>query len=234
MELWTVQDARMMDDIERDGVYRVRDANTYPYLDFGRGEDAIPEPALLISYLWMADQLRRRTGQAPPPGTRFPIWAWRRQWCRSLDAPNAGKPDMRSWTTNEPEEVVRLKLEIDESRVLLSNFDLWHIPLNRGYASLTREDDDAFDKWYAAHAPEDEFQRDIWDFSKQEPFLREARRRVFKSWELIFELELESVQYDSDWCGNIEDDIIQAVFWEIRSDDIVSAEHFTTRRASRH
>lgn len=176
-----------------------------------------------------------------------PVWAFQKVYGKEH-----GRPDMRSWTTDEPEEVVRLRLEIPTDRLLFSDLDYWHIPLNGGYfpkgegVEWDREDD-AFDERCRAagkaagldmdgghglfssevgHMFSDEENAEIAELQRE---LRESWRNV-----LVDEGQLGSADEpvpfrELDWRRRET----QCVFWEIREEDVRGIEHFTTRAASR-
>lgn len=219
MRLWTIQDERVMDDLESKGVYAVDPVNTMPYM---WGDEDEPNFHEMICYRWMAHQLALKSPR--PDGVKFPIWAWKR-YDKDHD-----KPDMRSWTTDEPEKVVRLTLDVPDDDIIVSDFELWHMPLNCGFCSYSREEDEQFDAWCESVGI-DRFQRDIWDFSKHSHDLHEARRRVFRSWERIIDPDPDL--FDEDWAGKVSENSLQAVFWVIKSEYVKKVEHFTTRRAAR-
>ena len=83
-------------------------------------------------YRWLRERMRERVEGY---GGRPPIWYW------------LEKPNMRgtSWGPGGV-RVVRAALEIPAERVLVSDFDLWHVPLNNGYLAVDEADDGAFDR----------------------------------------------------------------------------------------
>ena len=223
MELWTIQNEAVMAEIESDGVYRCHPSFSLPVLF---GDDGELDPMFLACYHWMADRLEEKSPR--PDGVAFPIWCWFRQWS-SQNKKHPGKPDMRSWTTSEPEKVVRLRLEVDEERVLLSDFELWHIPLNFGYMGLSEQEDDEFDERCRKAGTET---RDLPLYSGNDEHILGLKEEMLESWKLCLGLP-DGGDFPSDWFGKVEEDAIQGVLWEIRREDIVSVEHFTTRVASK-
>jgi hypothetical protein len=221
MRLWTIQDERVYDDfLEKGLAYHVIRENTMPWSFTNE-----PEPdAEVHSYKWMASQLAAKVGPAPE-GVEFPIWAWKKIYGR-----NDGKPDMRSWRTTYEEHVVRLQLEIPETRVLLSDYDTWHMPLNLGYFAKCLDEMNEFEKWCSKMNVELYGRNStMWSDSPSESE-RIARDKIETSWSRCLELEPTPENgYDPEWIGNWEEDSIQAVFWEILPKDIVTVERFTTR-----
>ena len=115
MILWTIQNEIAYEKMKISGSIRA-DENYISYESFR-------EP-----YLWMANQMRKRIGEAPD-GVIFPIWAWYR-W-----EGKRKRPDMRFHGRNwgvKGSHIVLLTIDVPEKFVLLSDFDYWHCVLNNG------------------------------------------------------------------------------------------------------
>lgn len=74
----------------------------------------VDEEFFLNSYLWMMKQMKKRIKDY---NNEFPIWLW-------LDKSNL------FLTQYLEDEWCLLEIEMDEDKVLLSNFDAWHVVLN--------------------------------------------------------------------------------------------------------
>lgn len=84
----------------------------------------------LPAYKWMMHQMEKRIGFSD-----FPVWLW------------TEKPDLNQEGYLEPfKKGILLSVELDESDVLLSDFDAWHCVLNDWFCSLTEEEDNKFKK----------------------------------------------------------------------------------------
>ncbi|WP_263117602.1 DUF3841 domain-containing protein [Bacillus subtilis] len=84
----------------------------------------------LPAYKWMMHQMEKRIGFSD-----FPVWLW------------TEKPDVNQDGHLDPfKKGILLSVELDESDVLLSDFDAWHCVLNDWFCSLTEEEDDKFKK----------------------------------------------------------------------------------------
>ncbi|MGC4044603.1 MAG: DUF3841 domain-containing protein [Armatimonas sp.] len=119
MRLWTIQPVAIWELIQREGLYRCNPELVSDGKDWPEGYD------------WLAGQMRARVGP-PPPGVRWPVWAWEK------------KPDLRSYLgRNNKEPYVRLTLEVPDSDVLLSEFEDWHFVLWNSYLALTEAEADA-------------------------------------------------------------------------------------------
>lgn len=138
------------------------------------------------AYAWMRAQVRRRV-----PGARGRplLWAW-------VGAPPEG--------VGAPGEVC-LTLEVDPSRVLLSDFDAWHSVLNRGFLALTEAELEAFEaRWERCAAAGG----DAWS---------ELRALIEPSWERVFDLEAMAMPWGEE---PPSPRVIQAVLEEIRWSEV--------------
>ncbi len=169
-------------------------------------------------YLWMAKQMEKRLKVPRPSQAAMPIWAWR-QW----EGVNRRKPDLRAGG-HLPIGVhgVRVECRLDDQRVLLSDFDLWHYVLNYWYLPTSERDGNAFEKKLAGVGLS--FYK--FNHSNQLPHAQ-YRREIERSWERIF---------DVTWANRrraIADTpkkkSIQATLWEICLEDIVEAKEFRAR-----
>lgn len=189
MVLWSIQPLEEWDRLQTTKVLR--------------GAEQFVWPEFLPAYQWLRQQMRQRICR-PPDEATYPMWAWY-QWRDS----RRRKPDFR-WIRHHElrpgSSVVRLELEVDASRVLLSDFVLWHCAINNWYLSSSRKDDLAFERERAARG----FSSPLF------PLPPDLQRRVTESWERIFDLDW----YNRNWTNKLEDKTIQATLWEIRLDDV--------------
>ena len=174
MRLWILQHASVWDELKSEGIWRV------PEID-----EIYRRP-----YDWLVSQMESRIGKRPE-GVAYPIWAWAK-----LQGRPDGKPDMRSVGRIWERPCVRLELEIDESRIVLSDEDWWHYVLNGSYLPQGEGDEP-----------------DLENLALQE---REA------SWHRIFDVSGDA---SAKWPWIKKS--IQATFWELRREDVISVEHFT-------
>lgn len=115
--------------------------------------------AWIRAYEWMKERMACRL---PEYAGHYPWWAWTDE-CR---------PDLR-WARHHCRgRHVRLKLDVPDQHVLLSNFDAWHAVLNNMPLTDTEAEDD-------------EIFRGIEHLRGNEEFERSMRA----SWERIFDLE---------------------------------------------
>jgi hypothetical protein len=117
------------------------------------------------------------------------------------------KPDLRTLGhLQRGRRGVVLEIELPDSEILLSDYLRFHAVLNRHYLGISKADDDRFDRW-AARAP-----------------ARDQRARVAKSWNRIFSQSPRAK--DAAYHG---DDVLQAVFWELPRERVVSERAFVAR-----
>jgi hypothetical protein len=214
MRLWTMQTLPVLEELESTGLYR-------PDPDFVEknricAEDFPPEEdPFYQSYLWIADQMAERVPPRPSPDS-MPVWGWQ-QW----NGTKQPKPDLRSTAHFMPGvKAVRLELELDHSRVLLSDFDLWFCPFSGLYLGRNLKEDQAFEraKKEAGVEANDVQARNL---GLPVPLLN----RLHKSWEKVFDMKFYRPGYN---CGRKEK-VVQATFWEIREEDVVKKTLFTAR-----
>lgn len=109
---------------------------------------------------------------------------------------------------------VRLELELDPAQVLLSDFDAWHIVLNRGYLALSEGEEEAWYQRFEASVP------DRWAWPLPEPW----HSGSLTSWERIF--NLEALGASDYWSG---ERYIQATFAALRLGDVRRVTSFLAR-----
>lgn len=151
-----------------------------------RVKESSVDPEMRASYRWMARELSRRVGP-PTQRSQVPVWAWC-QWRGAL----CRRPDLRAGGHLPPGvRGVRLELEIDASRLLPSDFELWHYALNGWYLPASLGDERAFEAF-------------------PDP------SRIAPSWQRIFDLAWSNRRY----AVPSSQKSIQAVLWELRPADL--------------
>ena len=197
MKLWTVQNEFFWERLEAAG-----EITADPFLVAaglcGEGE------RFRNAYEWLARRMDEKIGGRPFPGA-MPLWAWR-QW-----SGKRARPDLRSsGHLPKGERGVRIEFEIDSALVVLSDFNLWHFPLNYWYTGESEEDSESFDAEMAARGL-DPYAQNLPD---------SVRRRIEDSWERVF--DLDSGRGRSENC-------IQATLWRIPLDAVASVKKFVAR-----
>lgn len=193
MRLWTIQPFIVLDILEQYGVFTAR-------------EDLIAFPEFTTEYDWLCEHLEQKDKR--PASVKYPVWAW-----HTFNGHHK-KPDLRyNGHGQRGEKLACIELEIPDSKVLLSDFDLWHFVLNDYWI-----DPDVFLPDY------NDEQSDAND-EKYNSLSAEQQQQVkLSSWETIFDVE-QVMQ--SDWISRGK--YIQAVFWELKMDYVKKVQIFTAK-----
>ena len=179
MRVWTIQLLEVLSRLEEERVL-------YP-------DPAYMSQEFRYAYDWMRDQMQRRI---PGCGGHYPWWGW-----------HSPRPDLRqSGHLLRGTQGVRLELELEPSQVLLSDFDAWHVVLNRGYLALSEDEDEAWYRRFEVAVP------NRWAWPPPEPWHSD----ILTSWERIFDLETLAT---SDYWGE-GPRYIQATFEVLRLADV--------------
>lgn len=191
MRLWTMQPVEVYDILMRDGIFICNPSK-------------ISEPSFVDRYGWLNNKLNEKDPK--PHNIQYPIWAWYR-----FDSKEK-KPDLRhSCYGTRGEKMVCMELEVPDEKVLLSDFDLWHFPLNDWWL------DDCFHPGYN----EEEYDKaHEWFKGLSE---EEQKKEKEKSWEQIFNIE----PFESDWIARGK--YVQGVFWELKREYVKKVQFFTAR-----
>ncbi len=192
MKLWTLQNYHFWEVLQAQGTITT-DLN---YID----KDWL-EGQIFTAYQWLAAQMEQRVGPRPYPDA-FPLWAWY-QW----HGVKRKRPDLRSSGYLLPgERGVRIEFEIEDHLILLSDYMLWHIPLNRGYVSANDEDAETF------YAETDGMTRDQLHADPG------YHQHIINSWERIFDLNWSDEKLS-----------VQATFWELHLSQVKEVTTFIAR-----
>jgi len=204
MKLWTIQDIEAYKQLKKDGVLHANEEYLWC------------EDSLKYAYDWMASELAKKDSK--PDGIRYPIWAWY-QW-----EGKRKKRDMRErGFSKRGNRVVQLEIEIPEEKVLLSDFNVFHCVLNNIYVCSSEEESDQFEKWYESQC----IKYGDWKYdTSQNEKLQIVKKKIVESWAGVFDLTKE----DDNWLyGKNEDKSIQAVFWELKEDQVIWAREFIAK-----
>lgn len=109
MKLYTIQPEFKISELEQTGVLK--------------SGEKIMDDYFLDSYAWLEDKMRELL-PLPDIECKHPIWAWYKHRGKR-------KPDLRnSGYGNRGEKLYRIEFDIDDDKVLLSDFSDWHFVLN--------------------------------------------------------------------------------------------------------
>lgn len=211
MILWTLQHPAVWEQLEREGVYAV----SADRIGFPEANDNAWNHSH-HAYQWLAAQMKQRVGPSPD-GVQFPVWAWYKQQGRP-----DGKPDMREYGYYDDRPCVRMKLDVPDWEVLLTDFDDWHHALNYSYLPSDEADSERFDAWIESLGV---VWRDISDWSKRGPEYDVVRAEVEASWERMIGVRHVDERWHLPWKKRC----IQATFWVLRREYVLSAERFGLR-----
>lgn len=132
-----------------------------------------------VQYDWMAEQMRKRIGEPPIPEIKYPVWVWLQYNSKKDSMPPMSPKEIPSGQ----EKAVLLELDVPDDAVLLSDLNLWILPLNHWAINKKREDkllykelgvyEEKHGKCYEMHE-----------------YPEEIRRKIFDSWERVFDLNI--------------------------------------------
>ncbi len=198
MRVYTIQPVAFYDELMRNGIV---------YCD----RESWIAKEYRVQYEWMAQQMRQRIGEPPLPQIQYPIWVWYQYISKKRPVPTMSSKDILPGET----QAVMMELEVPENEVLLSNFSLWHLPMNYAGICLKRE----------KRQYENELQ-------KYEDLLREYRplneypnevQQILKTWERVFDLDLRDPYEETRMRKN---QIIQGTIWSLRKEWVKVAHFF--------
>ena len=132
-----------------------------------------------VQYDWMAEQMRDRLGVPPLPDIKYPIWVWLQYTSRKKPKPPMSPKEIPDGQT----EAVLLELEVPDNLVLLSDLDLWILPLNH-WAINNRHEDRQLYKELA------EYEKINGKCYEMHEYPEEIRRKIYDSWERVFDLNI--------------------------------------------
>jgi hypothetical protein len=161
------------------------------------------------AYDWMVGQMLDRVG-APRERDSSPVWAW----CQ-YESRDRRRPDLRH-TGHLPrgQPGYRLEVDVNASKCLLSDFDLWHYVLNYWYLPTSERDCNRFEELNGGKCYS-------WDDRPPGPLNLSIR----ESWVRVFDLDW----YEEYVTHPVNEKQIQAVLWEIRLTDVCAVDRFTAR-----
>ncbi|NUB11251.1 DUF3841 domain-containing protein [Azospirillum brasilense] len=148
--------------------------------------DADERDHMAWPYTWM---LRQMATRLPAYSGDWPVWAYiRRPSWRKFH---------RSWSPESRRDLVRITAVVPCERALLSDLDLWHLPLNHAYLSLTEAEDEAVNQFML------------------------SRERIEESWQRIFDIDRAPTADEIRWIRS-KRPVIQACVDRIYLTEIVS------------
>lgn len=191
MKLWTIQTTEFYDTLQKNGVVYCDRESWFcqEYRDM---------------YDWMANEMRKHIGIPPQKKVRYPIWAWYQYTSRKKPRP----PISSNMLDSDQKEGVMLEIEIPDDKVLLSDFGLWHVPLNGHPISDDKKLMKRFDAFRAVHGGSCDF----------EDYPEDLKNDIMVTWSVIFDLRTKLRRWVAKAMWNRS---IQACFWELKLEQVV-------------
>ena len=185
IELVSYQNEEAVSALFQRGVLRLRkeDEHLTHLASFGA------DTGFAYAYRFITHEMKRRLPKAKYDDTFYPIWAWQKIEGKNppsdyLDYIHRGK--------------VRLRIRIDEKRLLLSDFDMFSYLLSGGlYFNLSKEDEEAYGK--DIFAPEESF---------------------YPNLEAMLDLHRKK---GNGYAPSYRKETVQATFWELFPEDIIES-----------
>ena len=159
--IWTRQDIRSLDEIKKNGIYRVK--RWYIEEQF----DDIAEYYISL-YHWFVDYASKIVEK--PESVEFPIWC-------SISEENMLKPI---------ENTVVYVLEVDESEIIYFSGRKWDHVLNHLYIAKDEEDEKRYKNDLMEKGIKDSFS---FIDGKYANFYPMEKKRVMDSWPRVFEID---------------------------------------------
>lgn len=195
VRVWSIQDTAAQQAADRRGYWSV-DPGWYESL--GIDEDGFPRADCLPQYEYMREIMAERV---PGYSGDFPIWAW------------VSRPNMRQWAYLG-NNCVMVVADVPRARMVLSDYDLWHTPLNFGFCADTEAEDDAFEARY----------RGVAHQGRITPEMK-------ATWTKVFDLSPPTDPATLAWRGRC--DRIQACIDRIYPNEVVRVTPVTGRKGKR-
>lgn len=195
MRLWTIQTIEFYDTLKKNGIIHC-DRESWLCQEYRE------------MYDWMVSEMRNRIGNPPNPGIRYPLWAWYQYHSRKKPKP----PISPNVLDSDQEIGVILEIEIPDNEVLLSDFDLWHVPLNGHPIS----DDKKLMHRFKA------FRATLGCSCNFEDYPEDLKHDIMKTWSYVFDLRTKLRKWMAKAMWNR---CIQACFWELKLEQVVKVYH---------
>lgn len=159
VKLWTRQHKNILNDLEENGVYRVKKEYILNKMD-----------TISNYYLSLYDWYGRNAEKlvVRPEGASYPIWL-------------SVSEDMMLQPT---EDTVILEIEIDKDKVVYTDVDKWGYVVNYFYLPIDKEDEEDHDEELKKFGVHDDCSLIMGDKGNFYPLLK---NKVMKSWERLFE-----------------------------------------------
>ncbi|CAH2212725.1 DUF3841 domain-containing protein [Tepidibacter aestuarii] len=187
IKLWTRQHKNILDDLEENGIYRVKEEYIKQKLD-------TITPFYLKIYKWYAKEGSKIVEK--PKEVNYPIW---------LSTTN----DLMLQPT---EDTVVLELEVDKENVIITDQEKWGYVVNYWYIPLDREDERKHNEELKKYGISDESELFMSDKGNFYPLLRDKTK---KSWNRLFDNNIRLCELTQATLWEIKKEwIVNIVYYE--------------------
>lgn len=131
-----------------------------------------------FQYDWMAEQMRKRIGEPPFSGIKYPVWVWLQYNSKKDPKPRMSPKEI----LKEENEAVMLELDVPDDAVLLSDLDLWIHPLN-GWEICGKKESKLFEK------EKDAYEKDHGRCFHLNDWPQTIQEKIVSTWERVFDLD---------------------------------------------
>jgi len=198
MKLWSIQEKSKLDEIRSTGKL-ICTENKFS-LEWDN------------EYKWMIKQMIEKIGSSKKRN-QYPIWAWYQYQDSKRKKPDLRKSGHLPSGTNG----IRIEFEKEIENVLLSDFVLWHYPLN--YKAIIANNEEECKEF------ELRLKTLKLDKTKFKNLTKNIQKEIEISWQKIFDLDFENEYYTHPK----KKKMIQACCWEIKEEEISKIEQFKAR-----
>jgi len=192
MKLFSVQPKEVYEQIINTGIF-VCDPTKSEYFE---------DKNFANAYEWLVEKMNEKIGN--PSNVKLPVWAWYK-----INGEN--KLPYFNDTLINYEDQYLLEIEIPDSQVVLTDYNLWHMPLNNCYANIEEDDDkwEEKEKWYASLSSDDKekIKRKSWNCAFdtngsyiQATFWELKKENIVQAYEIYKSIELEDVVFYAKNC----------------------------------
>ncbi|MEL7647475.1 MAG: DUF3841 domain-containing protein [Sedimentibacter sp.] len=159
--LWTRQDARSLDELQKNGVIRITRFHLEEKFD-------LIADHIIYLYKWFVDAADKRVPK--PQGVEFPIWC-------SVS---------REYMLRPTDGQIVYELEVDSSEIIYFDGLKWDYVLNHHYVPKNEKDADDY-----ALEMKNKGYKNTFSFidEKTAHFFPQERKRVMDSWNRVFEID---------------------------------------------
>ena len=159
IRLWTRQDKKILEELETNGIYRVKKEYIMQKMD------TISDYFFNL-YNWYVSQAEKIVPR--PEAVTYPIWL-------------STSHDMM---LQPSEDTVILEIEVEKQKAVITDFEKWGYVVNYWYVPLNKEDEDKHNSELTKNGIVDESALYMTHTGNFYPLLK---NKIIKSWDRIFE-----------------------------------------------